>query len=217
MSRHEGNEYIWFREPSLNGVSICYLCDRVIYHGVSKYQTIDIVETRLHGKMLFLDGVAQSAERDEFIYHELLVHPAMFAHPNPEKVLVIGGAEGATLREVLKHQTVKRAVLVDIDGELVEICKQYLPGWHQGSFDDPRVEVVIGDGRDYVVKCNEKFDVIIIDQRSLSFSKEWPYGSWMCGHSGRRSKPSRTYPSRPYSQYTAGSLSCCKTLCLQYA
>lgn len=163
MSRHEGNEYIWFREPSLNGVSICYLCDRVIYHGVSKYQTIDIVETRLHGKMLFLDGVAQSAERDEFIYHELLVHPAMFAHPNPEKVLVIGGAEGATLREVLKHQTVKRAVLVDIDGELVEICKQYLPGWHQGSFDDPRVEVVICDGRDYVEKCNEKFDVIIID------------------------------------------------------
>ncbi|MCX7823123.1 MAG: polyamine aminopropyltransferase [Syntrophobacterales bacterium] len=165
MSRHEGlnNDYIWFREPSLNGVSISYLCDRIIYHGVSKYQRIDIVETRLHGKMLFLDGVAQSAERDEFIYHELLVHPAMFAHPKPEKVLIIGGAEGATLREVLKHRTVKRAVLVDIDGELVEICKKYLPSWHQGSFDDPRVEVVIDDGRAYVENSQEKFDVIIVD------------------------------------------------------
>lgn len=165
MSRRENtdNDYIWFKEPSLNGVSISYLCDGVIYHGISKYQRIDIIETRLHGRMLFLDGVAQSAERDEFIYHELLVHPAMFAHPKPEKVLIIGGAEGATLREVLRHETVKRAVLVDIDGELVEICKKYLPSWHQGSFNDPRVEVVIGDGRAYVENCEEKFDVIIVD------------------------------------------------------
>lgn len=160
---HIDNDYIWFQEPSLNGVSISYLCDRVIYHGASRYQRIDIVETRLHGKMLFLDGVAQSAEMDEFIYHELLVHPAMFSHPEPEKVLIIGGAEGATLREVLRHKTVKRVVLVDIDGELVEICKKYLTSWHQGSFEDPRVEVVIGDGREYVEKSKEKFDVIIVD------------------------------------------------------
>lgn len=162
LNTHE-NEFLWFREPSLNGVSISYLCDRVVYSGVSKFQRIDVVETRLHGRMLFLDGVAQSAEKDEFIYHELLVHPAMFSHTNPESVLIIGGAEGATLREVLRHSTVKRAVLVDIDAELIEVCKKYLPTWHQGSFEDPRVEIVISDGRAYVEKCSEKFDVIIVD------------------------------------------------------
>ncbi len=155
--------YIWVREPSFNGVAISYLCDRVLFSGSSKYQRIDIVETRLHGRMLFLDGVGQSAEYDEFIYHELLVHPAMFSHPEPTSVLVIGGAEGATLREVLKHESVKRAVMVDIDGELIELCKKYLPEWNAGSFDDPRSEVIVGDGRKYIENCKEKFDVIIVD------------------------------------------------------
>ncbi len=155
--------YIWVREPSFNGVAISYLCDRVLFSGSSKYQRIDIVETRLHGRMLFLDGVGQSAEYDEFIYHELLVHPAMFSHPEPASVLVIGGAEGATLREVLKHDSVKRAVMVDIDGELIELCKKYLPEWNAGSFDDPRSEVIVGDGRKYIENCKEKFDVIIVD------------------------------------------------------
>ncbi len=155
--------YIWVREPSFNGVAISYLCDKVFYSGSSRYQRIDIVETRLHGRMLFLDGVGQSAEYDEFIYHELLVHPAMFSHTDPETVLVIGGAEGATLREVLRHDSVKRAVMVDIDGELIELCKKYLPEWNAGSFDDPRSEIVIGDGRKYLESSNEKFDVIIVD------------------------------------------------------
>ncbi|MEJ5299498.1 MAG: polyamine aminopropyltransferase [Thermodesulforhabdaceae bacterium] len=165
MKRHDnlGSAYLWFREISLNGDSISYLCDQVVWCGVSKYQRIDIVDTRLHGRMLFLDGVAQSSERDEFIYHELLVHPAMFGHPAPERVLIIGGGEGATLREVLRHSTVKRAVLVDIDGELIEVCKKYLPTWHQGSFEDPRVEIVVSDGRAYVEQCTESFDVVIID------------------------------------------------------
>ncbi len=157
------SEVFWIKESPANGISISYLCDAVIYSGASRYQKIDIVETRLHGRMLFLDRVGQSAEMDEFIYHELLVHPAMFSHPNPERVLIIGGAEGATLREVLRHETVKKATLVDIDGELVELCKIYLPSWHKGCFDDPRAEVIIEDGRKYLEQSKEKFDVIIID------------------------------------------------------
>lgn len=155
--------FLWYREPAFNGVAISYLCDHVVYSGQSQYQRIDIVDTRLHGRMLFLDGVGQSAERDEFIYHELLVHPAMFSHPNPQSVLIIGGAEGATLREVLRHKTVKRAIMVDIDGELIEICKKYLPQWNAGSFDDPRVEIIVDNGRKYVENTTEQFDVIIVD------------------------------------------------------
>jgi len=155
--------FIWLREPANNGVAISYLCDRVVFSGRSKYQKIDIVDTRFHGRMLFLDGVGQSAEQDEFIYHEFLVHPVMFSYPEPKSVLIIGGAEGATLREVLRHKTVQRVVMVDIDGELIEICKKFLPQWSAGAFDDPRTELIIGDGRKFAEECREKFDVIIVD------------------------------------------------------
>jgi len=129
----------------------------------TKYQEVIIADLVGYGRALVLDGLVQSTEVDEHYYHEALVHPAMITHPNPEKVLVIGGGEGATLREVLKHNTVKKAVMVDIDGELVELCKKYLPMMHQGSFNDPRAEVVIMDGRDYIEKTNELFDVIVLD------------------------------------------------------
>lgn len=162
-AREAGGSFLWFREPAFNGVAISHLCDRVVFSGHSKFQKIDIIDTRLHGRVLFLDGVGQSAERDEFIYHELLVHPAMFSHPNPQSVLIIGGAEGATLREVLRHETVKRAVMVDIDGELIEICRRYMPQWSAGSFEDPRVEIVVGDGRKFIEETDEKFHVIIVD------------------------------------------------------
>jgi len=153
----------WFRESIPGGEEVLYLCDKRLYSGQSSYQQIDIVDTRLHGRMLFLDGVAQSSEMDEFVYHEMLVHPALFSHPKPQTVLVVGGATGATLREIFRHPTIQRVVMVDIDGELVELCKRYLPSWHQNSFDDPRLELIIADGRDYVEKCSETFDVAILD------------------------------------------------------
>lgn len=163
MTAHASSSYVWFRESDLSGVEMTYLCDDVVLSTHSRYQQIDIVDTRIHGRMLFLDGIAQSAARDEFIYHEMLVHPAMFHHPQPRSVLIIGGAEGATLREVLRHGSVERVVMVDIDGELVEICKEYLPQWHQGGYLDPRLELIIGDGRSYVTDCAETFDVVIVD------------------------------------------------------
>lgn len=153
-----------FRELLQGGVEeIGYLCRRVVYSGRSRFQRIDVVDTLAFGRMLFLDGIAQSAESDELIYHEVLVHPALFSLPRPRSVLVIGGAEGATIREVLRHPTVERVVMVDIDGELVEVCRKHLPQWHRGSFDDPRVEIVIGDGRRYVADARESFDAVILD------------------------------------------------------
>ncbi|MGC9180956.1 spermidine synthase [Thermogladius sp.] len=128
------------------------------------YQEIAFVEIEGFGKALVIDNFVQSTEADEHIYHELLVQPAMALHPKPEKVLIIGGGEGATLREVLKHSTVKRAVMVDIDRDVVEFSKKYLEVMHKGSFHDPRAEVVIMDGLVYVEKASERdFDVVILD------------------------------------------------------
>lgn len=163
MSDHAPPAYVWFREPVDRKLTISHLCERLVYRGQSRYQRIDIVDTAMHGRMLFLDGVAQSAEHDEFIYHEMLVHPALCSHPGPRSVLVIGGAEGATLREVLRHPAIERVVMVDIDGELIDVCKRYLPAWHRGSYEDPRLHLVVGDGRAYVEQCTETFDCIIVD------------------------------------------------------
>ena len=129
----------------------------------TKYQNVAVLELAEFGKSLVLDGYVQSSAVDEHYYHESLVHPVMTAHSDPKRVLIIGGGEGATLREVLKHDTVERAVMVDIDGELIEISKRYLWEFHQGVFDDPRAEILIQDGREYIEKTGEKFDVIILD------------------------------------------------------
>jgi len=134
-----------------------------IYSGQTKFQSVQIINTGSFGICLVLDGKIQSSEADEFIYHEALVHPAMLTHPHPEKVFIAGGGEGATLREVLAHRTVKRAVMVDIDEEVVELCRRFLPSWHQDAFDDPRTELHFADARKYLEESSDKFNVIIID------------------------------------------------------
>jgi len=111
------------------------------------FQKAELVETAEFGRALVLDGTLQSAEADEWIYHESLVHPALCACPAEGQVAILGGGEGATLREVLRHRWVRRAVMVDIDGEVVEFCKKHLGSFHAGAFDDPRAEIVIGDAR----------------------------------------------------------------------
>lgn len=130
----------------------------------SKYQKIQIIETCSYGRCLFLDGKLQSSETDEFIFHESLVHPGMLSHPNPEKVFIIGGGEGATLRDVLLHRCVKKAVMVDIDEDVVELSRKHLPKWHNGAFDDPRSVIVCTDARKHIEnERSEKFDVVISD------------------------------------------------------
>jgi spermidine synthase len=138
--------------------------DRVLVRGRTGFQAFEIFENRLWGRMLILDGRLQSAEVDEFIYHEALVQPAMLTHPEPRRVLVMGGGEGATLREVLRHPGVRRAVMVDIDGELVGLCQEWLPSFHAGAFDDPRTELVFADGRGWLAAQPDRdLDVIILD------------------------------------------------------
>eukprot|EP01118_Nematostelium_gracile_P012337 TRINITY_DN4498_c0_g1_i1.p1 TRINITY_DN4498_c0_g1~~TRINITY_DN4498_c0_g1_i1.p1 ORF type:complete len:315 (+),score=87.25 TRINITY_DN4498_c0_g1_i1:118-1062(+) len=135
-----------------------------IYHThKSIFQLVQVIQTIPWGRCLILDGHMQSSENDEFIYHESLVHPVLMNHPNPKRVFVGGGGEGATVREILRHPAVEKVVMVDIDGECVNVCKQFLPGHHKGSFEDPRLELVIDDAKAYLENTKEKFDVIFFD------------------------------------------------------
>ncbi|ADY01374.1 spermidine synthase [Vulcanisaeta moutnovskia 768-28] len=159
MSR-EGTWFIEFNTPfsyHIRGIK------RVLYNGVTKYQRVAIVEFEDLGKALVLDGKTQSTVYDEFIYHESLVHPAMIAHPNPRRVLILGGGEGATAREVLKHRSVEEVVMVDIDDDVIKISRDYLPEMHQGAFDNPKLRLIIGDGRKFIEESKDKFDIIILD------------------------------------------------------
>ena len=153
----------WFFDEINPHLLQLHAIESVLYTGRTKFQSIEILKSPSFGKLLVLDGKIQSSEVDEFIYHELLVHPPMLAHPNPEKVFIAGGGEGATLREVLAHQTVKKAVMVDIDKDVIVICKKYLPEYHAGAFDDKRVKIYNTDARKWLTGSKEKFDVIIID------------------------------------------------------
>ncbi|WP_324736405.1 polyamine aminopropyltransferase [Thermococcus sp. SY098] len=144
------------------GYGVAFKIKEKLFETQSSYQRIEIYETEGFGKLLVLEGTVQLVEQGEESYHEPLVHPVMLAHPNPRKVLIIGGGDGGTLREVLKHRTVEKAIMVEIDEMVVEISKIYL-GIDRGAFDDPRAEVVIGDGVEYIKRTGEKFDVIIID------------------------------------------------------
>lgn len=139
------------------------IADKVIFEGNSKYQHILLFENKKYGRVLKLDNAFQTSEYDEFTYHEPLVHPAMCTHPCPKKALVIGGGDGGTLEEVLKHNTVEKAVMVELDEKVIEVSRKYLKKIHKGAFDDERVELIIGDGIDYVRKCEKKFDVIVLD------------------------------------------------------
>jgi len=128
----------------------------------SKYQEILILDTYEYGKMLVLDGAVQTTERDEFIYHEMLTHPALIKHPNPERVLVIGGGDGGTIREVLKHPSVKEAHLCEIDEEVIKISKEYLPAI-SCELNNPKVQVFVEDGNKFLDERKNYYDVILLD------------------------------------------------------
>ena len=153
----------WFIESVSPDLSVMLRVRQVYYSGQTAYQKVEILDSELFGRSLILDGKTQSTERDEHIYHETLVHPAMLCHPGPKQVFIGGGGEGGTLREVLAHRSVERATMVDLDPEVVELCRQYLPNHHQGSFDDPRTHLLHEDARGYLENTSDSYDAIILD------------------------------------------------------
>jgi spermidine synthase len=144
------------------GQAMILKVNQVLHHEKSKYQDVLVFESSDHGTVLVLDNVIQCTERDEFSYQEMITHLAMNSHPAPKSVLVIGGGDGGVLREVVKHESVEKAILCDIDEAVVRVSKKYLPGMSIG-FQHPNVEVFIGDGFKFLADRKNEFDVIITD------------------------------------------------------
>ncbi len=154
----------WFSEicSLWPGVALSLEIEKVLYSKKSKFQQIDLYQTKNFGKMLVLDGIIQLTEFDEFAYHEMLAHIPLFAHPNPENILIIGGGDGGILREVSRHDFVKHIDFCEIDEDVIKVSKEFLPDI-ACKFDDPRVNINLEDGNDYVHKQKNKYDVIIVD------------------------------------------------------
>lgn len=153
---------LWAKEYHTQDMVISYRIKQTLHAERSQYQDIALVETHQYGRMLLLDSIVQTTERDEFVYHEMITHVPLNAHPHPRRVLVVGGGDGGAIREILKHPTVEEAVLVEIDRRVVELSQQYLPTI-ACALDDPRVTVHIADGIEYVKQAKDAFDLIIVD------------------------------------------------------
>ncbi len=153
----------WHLDETGKGYIRCLRIDELLYAGKTTYQRIKIFRNESFGKVLVLDDDIQLSEVDEWVYHEALVHPALFTHPEPSRVAVIGGGDGGALREVLKHRCVKEAYLVDMDREVVELCRRHLPEVHEGSLEDSRVKIVYMEGAEFLKGPPEKFEALILD------------------------------------------------------
>ena len=154
---------VWFTDKDEDqALSLRYTGD-VLYEANTPYQKVRILETYAYGKMLVLDEMVMTTEKDEFHYHEMISHPAMFAHGNVKNVLVIGGGDGGTIREVLRHESIERVVMVEIDEKVIEACREHLPDI-ASDFNNPKLELIVGDGIQYVKECaHDTFDLIIVD------------------------------------------------------
>lgn len=153
---------IWY-ETLHTGFGQYFSVEKVLYREKTDHQDLVIFENPVLGRVMALDGVVQTTERDEFIYHEMLTHVPLLAHGAAKKVLIIGGGDGGMLREVSRHPGVEQVTMVEIDAGVVEFCRQYLPNHSAGAYDDPRFKLVIDDGVNFVNQTDETFDVIISD------------------------------------------------------
>jgi thermospermine synthase len=164
MSVPTANENGWFQEkPLTDGFRVLYQVEEPLASTVSEFQTVELVDLKPFGRSLVIDGLLCSSRLDEFVYHECLVHPSMLLHPTGAKTVFIGGGgEGSTAREVLRHRTVEKCVMVDIDGVVVDFCRKHLEE-NSEAFADPRLDLIIDDAKKWIENSEMKFDVIIMD------------------------------------------------------
>lgn len=146
-----------------------YTIKKTLQKGETKYQQIELVDTDEFGKVLLLDNITQVAQTNDSHYHEPMVHPALCCHPKPQNILVIGGGDGGILREVFKYPAVKKVDLAELDAEVISFSKKYLGSVHKGSFDDPRLQIMVMDGRAFTEEHPGEYDIIIMDMTD-------PYG-----------------------------------------
>lgn len=153
----------WYRETLYGHWQQSFLVSRELFRSEGGLQEIVLFETPGFGRVLTLDGVIQVTTGDEFIYHEMLAHVPIYAHGRVRSACVVGGGDGGMLREILKHESVEQAVLVEIDAGVVEFCARHMPSVSDGAFDDPRTEIVIADGIKFMAETERKFDLIVVD------------------------------------------------------
>jgi len=155
---------MWLQEFQSNNIALTCRVKDVLYNAHSEYQHILVVDTEMFGRMLVLDGVFQTSIFEEFTYHEMIVHVPLFTHPNPKRVLIIGGGDGGSVREAVKHPEVEQVEMVEIDGMVVEAAKKFLPETSEALINNhPKVKLTIGDGIKYMADAENAFDVIIVD------------------------------------------------------
>ncbi|ANS77324.1 spermidine synthase [Paenibacillus yonginensis] len=153
---------LWFTEKQTPAFGITAKVTETFVAEKTEFQDLAMLDTEEFGRMLVLDGMVMTTIKDEFVYHEMVAHPALFTHPNPKQVLVVGGGDGGVIREILKHPEVEKAVLVEIDGKVIEYSKKYLPEI-SGELDNPRVEVLVNDGYMHIIESKNQYDVIMVD------------------------------------------------------
>lgn len=154
----------WFNETLYNGFRQSHEVKKVLFEGKSRYQKVKVFESARYGRILALDGVVQCTEGDEFVYHEMLTHLPIMAHGNVQSVLIIGGGDGGILEEVLKHKSVKRATMVEIDDVVIDVSKKFLPKICGKAFQDKRTNLIVGDGAAWVADTDERYDLVIVDR-----------------------------------------------------
>ena len=157
-----GGMDLWVEEQHRGTYSTRWRCKNVLFSKQSKYQHIEVVDTFSHGTLLLNDGIVMLSEKDEFIYHEMIAHVPLFSHPCPKKLLIIGGGDGGSAREALKHESVSECVLVEIDKMVVDVAKKYFPQVAT-SFKNPKLKLKIQDGVQFVKNTSQKFDVVLVD------------------------------------------------------
>ncbi|WP_332634603.1 spermidine synthase [Halalkalibacter flavus] len=153
---------LWYTEKQTEHFGITAKIKQTHHTEQTDFQKLDMIETEEFGNMLVLDGMVMTTEKDEFVYHEMVAHVPLFTHPNPKNVLVVGGGDGGVIREILKHPSVEKATLVEIDGKVIEYSKKYLPTI-AGALDDSRVDVQVDDGFMHIAKSENEYDVIMVD------------------------------------------------------
>ncbi|MCY4512445.1 MAG: polyamine aminopropyltransferase [Bdellovibrionales bacterium] len=156
------NKKQWFTEIHQDSSALSFKYKKTLFEGKSPFQTVKIIETKSHGKMLINEDIVMTCERDEFIYHEMIAHVPLFTHPHPKKALIIGGGDGGTAREILKHKKIKNCDLVEIDSMVVNACKKHLKSIGS-AFNDPRLKIYFEDGAAFIKNKKNHYDVIIVD------------------------------------------------------
>jgi spermidine synthase len=207
----------WFEEKLYPGYRTKLEIDKVLYEGNSEHQKLLLFENSLYGRVLALNDIIQTTERDEFIYHEMLTHPPILAHGAVRKVLIIGGGDGGMLEEVLKHRGITKVTMVEIDGDVVQFSKEHLRFICNDAFEDERLDLVIADGIDFVEKSDERYDVIIVDSSdpvgpaAVLFTQRFYTGAKRCLAQGGVLVTQNGVPFHQ-GQELAGTIACLRPL-----